>query len=195
MDRPHRDKRRRHNPLPPAPPGPGMPMQQANAPFPRQPSDPQQHLKREYGQPEGMLPSQQPVSRGNSYMPPAEYGAPPPHQQHQPPPPPVNNNPYQQSSPYAAVQTPAPAPGPPPQRVLAGGPRSAERRAAHAQWERDMEAHALGRSPASVSRQAGSTGEAMSAGPAAREDANGERRVASSEEMVEPEGGFTAVNN
>lgn len=49
-----------------------------------------------------------------------------------------------------------------------------------------------------VSRQAGAVGDALSAGPTVREGANGERRIASSEQIGgtrEPEGGFTAVNS
>lgn len=150
----------------------------------RQPSDPQ-HMKREFAQPD-TLPSQPYGARGGAYMHPPEYAAPAQHQPQQPPPP---SNSYNHSSPYAA----------PTPRPVVAAPRSNERRQAAGEHAREMDGYADGNQGSSaVSRQAGATGEALSAGPAVREDANGERRVASSEEIGggrEPEVGFTAVNS
>lgn len=164
-----------------------MQMQQ---PLPRQPSDPQ-HMKREFAQPETMLPSQAPppppppAPRGGGYMPPPEYGAPPPHQ------PPQPSDFYSQSSPYAAVPAQ-------PRRSHSGAARSTERQGNGRDIDELADRDPQGSS--AVSRQAGAAGEALSAGPTVKEAANGERRVASSEEVGgggggrEPEGGFTAVN-
>lgn len=161
VDRPHRDKRRRHNP-PVQPAGSILPSHQPQSGVPRQPSDPQR-----FAQPDP-LPSQTYAVRGGGggYLPAPEYGAPP-----QAPPP---ANAYGQSSPYAS-QTPRP---------VVGAPRSHERRSTSGPDPRDLDGAADGEQGSSaVSRPAGATGEALSAGPAVREGPNGERRVASSEDV------------
>ena len=176
-DRPHRDKRRRQQPLQPA--GPPLPSAQSSYPqqravLPTNIPYPDERTQHDNGPP--LVPGPGGINvpanaRDQSgaylYLPPHELAA---LQQPVPPPPPPSS--------YAA-QPPPQYQGSPPGAPV-GIPGAAERQV-NGSMNPDGAPNEPTREQAPpVDREAGTTGEPLSAGPAIQEDANGGRRVTSS---------------
>ena len=157
-DRPHRDKRRRLDPaLSMQRPPSGLPSQPAQY----QPLPPATRVPSQVER-DGLPPAHPPQPLNSSASPVDAYARPPSQAHHQHHPPPNQHAPsYPQSSPYHVRGSMSSAPD---GQVNGANPDAFDERASHTR----------------VSQSAGTAGEALSAGPAIREDANGERRIVSS---------------